>query len=263
MNVVYPVIYDAVDVAAIPSSARIVLAYIDGDYVTLPAVKKRFPNARILTVTTTGENRADLADVESGDLIPETGAIVYKQGLVRALYSDTSSQVALAKAVGGPFDWFAADPTGIPHLVKSSTSARVVGTQYAWPGHGSPGNYDVSLALPTWVTPISPPNPSPSPGGTTVPIATDTVAAWEVPGTNGSQGFELHADGGLFAFGGANPTLLTYEAIDNEGDRYHFGPNGDHATIAYPGLPAATHNVPFPTRHFVDMNVIAYAGKAA
>ena len=54
-------VYDAVDVSAIPADAKIVLAYIDGNYVTYPACQARFPKAQILTVTTTGTNpRPDL-----------------------------------------------------------------------------------------------------------------------------------------------------------------------------------------------------------
>ena len=80
-------IYDAVDVAAIPANAQIILAYIDGYYQTYSAVRARFPNALILTVTTTGLNAADICDVESGDATPAIAAKGVAAGLYKTVYS--------------------------------------------------------------------------------------------------------------------------------------------------------------------------------
>lgn len=109
--------------------------------------------------------------------------------------------------------------------------------------------------------PFDSPTPIPSPTGGNVPAPTDTVDAWFVPGTNGADGFALHADGGLFAIGQVADGLLTYIAIASDGSRYHFGPNGDHAggIFSYPALPATTRK---GSRYFTRMVVLSYAGKA-
>ena len=154
-------IYDAVDVAAIPSSATTILAYIDGGYVTYPAVKARFPNARILTITTNGRNRADICDVESGDATPSIAAAGVRAGLYNTVYSALSVKPDLDTALSGSsWQWYAANPTGVPHLVPNS-----VATQYAWPGLGSPGNYDISVTNGVYpnAAPTPPPAPAPVP----------------------------------------------------------------------------------------------------
>jgi hypothetical protein len=149
-------IYDSVSVAAIPADATAVLAYVDGRYANLTQVAARFPHARILTVTVTGSVHADVADVEAGDLTPQGGAAVLARGVTQCLYSSVATLPALKAAVGHPFAWFAADWTGTEHLVPGS-----VATQWAAPGHGSPGNYDISSALTSWLYPQPSPKPQP------------------------------------------------------------------------------------------------------
>jgi hypothetical protein len=66
---------DAVNVAKIPADAAMVAGYVDGHYVTVPALRKRFPGALVVTITVTGNTLdAHVADVEAGDLTPEHGA---------------------------------------------------------------------------------------------------------------------------------------------------------------------------------------------
>lgn len=162
-------IYDAVDVPAIPSTAEVVLAYIDGIYVTYPAVRFRFPNATILTTTTSGTHPADLCDVESGDATPEIAAQGLRNGLyaLRTLYSDLSTKPALDKACEGlEWFWFAANPTGIPHLAPGS-----VATQWAWGSLGqAPGNFDISVGLASWLDPTPPGPPPPPPTEEDMPL---------------------------------------------------------------------------------------------
>lgn len=95
-------------------------------------------------------------------------------------------------------------------------------------------------------------------GGTDVPAPTDVVDSFSVPGTDGSQYFDLHADGGLFAYGGADDTQLEYVASANDGSRYHFGPAQTPGVISYPGLPASARS---GTRYFVAMSVLSYRGQ--
>lgn len=158
-------IYDAVDVAAIPAGAETVLAYIDGDFQTLGAVRARFPHATILTVTTNGRNRANICDVESGDATPAIAAEGVRDGLYKTAYSAKSNKGPLDAAMGAlNWDWYAADPTGEEHLDSDS-----VATQWAWPGHGSPGNFDISVTNGTWpnVAPVPAPTPPAPPSGPT------------------------------------------------------------------------------------------------
>lgn len=158
------VIYDAVDVSAIPRSAQVILAYIDGGYVTLATVRAQFPNARIITVTTNGLNRADLCDVESGDATPAVAAQGVRNGLYVNVYSDRSTKPALDAALAGlTWNWYCAAPGTSANLQPGS-----VATQFAWPGYGSPGNYDVSVADPNWIN-----GPTPTPSPTPVPTAID------------------------------------------------------------------------------------------
>lgn len=154
------VIYDAVDVSAIPRNAQVILAYIDGGYVTLATVRAQFPNARIITVTTNGLNRADLCDVESGDATPAVAAQGVRNGLYVNVYSDRSTKPSLDAALAGlAWNWYCAAPGTSANLQPGS-----VATQFAWPGFGSPGNYDISVADPTWLNGPTPAPPVPSSG---------------------------------------------------------------------------------------------------
>lgn len=187
------IIYDAVDVGAIPATAQAVLAYLDGGYVTLPAVRARFPHAQVLTVTTTGHSRADICDVESGDATPSIAAQGVRSGLYRTIYSATSTYGALRAALAGlAWDWFAADPTGVAHVVPGS-----VATQWAWPGHGSPGNFDISETNGVW-----PGSPAPSPAPPAPPVSSteDNMLA-STPSGNGY--WVVKPDGSVYSFGDA------------------------------------------------------------
>jgi len=166
--------YDAVDVSALPPGGDYYLAYIDGDYITLPAVRAKFPTARILTVTTTGKLAADICDVESGDARPAIAAAGVRAGLYNTVYSDVSTKPELDTAMGDlDWQWYAANPTGEEHLVPDS-----VATQWAWPGHGSTGNYDISTT-----NGVYPNTPPPLPEGVTmadVAVFTNTQGEPEV-----------------------------------------------------------------------------------
>ena len=196
-------IYDAVDVAAIPADATAVLAYIDGGYMTWYEVKARFPNALVFSVTTNGRNRADICDCESGDATPEVAAAGVRAGLYQTVYSDISEHGDLVSLLGStPWSWYAAHPTGTPHLVPGS-----VATQWAWPGYGSPGNYDISDTNGIW--PFTTPGPHPAPTPTPIPapppinpllIPRRNTMDCNVP-TGGS--LVARPNGGVYAFDGA------------------------------------------------------------
>ena len=134
------------------------LGYVDGAWATYSAVKARFPHNTVLSVTTTGFTKADICDVETGDATPEIAAAGIRNGLYHTIYSNRSVLPQLVKAIGNMhWNWYAADWTGTPHLVPNS-----VATQYAAPGSGSPGNYDISITDGSWPYP---PAPTPPPSG--------------------------------------------------------------------------------------------------
>ena len=162
------VIYDSITVDAMPADPKaIYLGYIDGYWPTFAAVQKRFPNNLVLSVTTNGFNKADICDVESGDATPEVAAAGVKHGLYSTVYCARSNLGALVTAMSDlEWHWFCADWTGVEHLVPGS-----VATQWADPGTGSPGNYDISITNGVWPNPPAPkpvPNPVPS-----IPLAPD------------------------------------------------------------------------------------------
>lgn len=148
--------YDAVDVAAIPRDATMVAGYIDGGYVTWPALVHRFPHARKVSITVLGNVNADVLDVESGDATNEQAVRWadhrYTAALPAIVYTSASNVGPLlaqfdALRVARPHLWVA-DWTGVPHLYSGS-----VATQYASPTTPPPGqhiSYDVSLVAPTF-----------------------------------------------------------------------------------------------------------------
>ena len=183
-----PTIFDAVDVSAIPINADIILAYIDGQWPTYEAVKTRFPNARILTITTIGDKPADICDVERYDATPEIGAAGVRQGLYPTLYSDTSTKPTLDSLLNGfPWQWYAADPTGVPHIVPGS-----VATQYGWPAQTG-GDYDISLSEPDY-----PPAPV-----VVVPEIPEKESNMIAHNSKGQGVWIVRPNGGVYALGGA------------------------------------------------------------
>ena len=84
--------------------------------------------------------------MEAGDATPAVAAAGVRKGLYHTIYSAVASYGALRGALAGlEWSWFAADWTGVEHLVPGS-----IATQYAAPGHGSPGNYDISVTSGLW-----------------------------------------------------------------------------------------------------------------
>lgn len=161
--------YDSANASTVPAGGDFYLGYIDGAYQTYEALRARFPHARILSITTGANGTADIADCEQGDLTPQQAAAGYGTRW-HTIYCSRANWIAVNAAMGGrPWNWFAADPTGVPHLVKGS-----VATQWAWPGYGSPGNYDISQASDHWLNPKPPAPPKPE----VPPMAVSTVTSY-------------------------------------------------------------------------------------
>lgn len=61
------VMFDDTSVELIPRSARAVAGYVNGRYRTLPALRGRFPKAKVVTIAVTSDARAQFLDIEPGN----------------------------------------------------------------------------------------------------------------------------------------------------------------------------------------------------
>jgi hypothetical protein len=59
--------YDDTDLSLIPAMPHAVAAYINGSFANYEEARKRFPHARILSISVTGDVAADCYDLEKGD----------------------------------------------------------------------------------------------------------------------------------------------------------------------------------------------------
>lgn len=147
--------YDAVTIANIPAGARAVAGYIDGLYVTVPALRKRFRRplrlrrVKIATIAVAA-NRfdADFLDVERYDATPEQApqwVLVklkrgdYKPGIYanRATMPRVWALLAAAGISRNQVRLWVADWTGEPHIPTGYDACQ-------WDG-GPTARYDTSL----------------------------------------------------------------------------------------------------------------------
>jgi hypothetical protein len=233
-------------VANLPPGLNAYAGYVNDSGIgeTWPGVQAlaKQQNAIAFAITTNG-SFAQCADVEQGAMSNWKG---YEYG-----YCSVSNVNSLIAQFGRPQKLWTAHYTGTPHICSPVCWPGLVttadGTQ--WIDHG--GAWDESLLSDTFF------NLVPSPTGGDVPAPTDVTDSWSVPGSDGAIYFDLHADGGLFAYGGANGGLLEYVASGSDGARYHFGPKQTPGIISYPGLPAADRQ---GNRYFNSFTVLSYNG---
>jgi len=249
--------YDSVSV--FPPGADLYGAYVDGMYANYSVAVSQHGADKVVPIAVfSSTNNGIVGDCENGDMTPQTAVswvVMRRQaGVDPTIYCSLSawSSVQAAFTAAGvpqPHYWIAAYPGIGPSLYTGS-----IAHQYADTGPNGE-NIDISVVAPYWPgfdTAV------PTPQGEDVPASTDVVDSWSVPGTDGAQYFDLHADGGLFAYGGANGAVLEYVASSNDGGRYHFGPAQTPGIISYPGLPAADR---VGTRYFLSMTVLSYNGQ--
>lgn len=156
-------IYDSTAAADIPNADDgFVFAYNDGLYSQVGAVRQRFPNARIITISAIGLASADVVDVEPGCVWPVDSAVAYVRrerdaGRRPTVYCGRANwpSVIAAFAEAGmeqPPYWIA-HYTNIAHLCSSGCFPSSVGslvakaTQY---GGDLVGHYDVSVTNGAW-----------------------------------------------------------------------------------------------------------------
>lgn len=149
--------YDSTTATDIPATAGMVGGYVDGLYAWSDADWNRFPatTVKVHIVVKASTNRGDVLDIERGDATPAQGPVwvMLRRGSgypCPTLYcsrSDVPAVKAACKAAGLVFgtDWklWIADYTGEPHSCNLGESA----VQYASPGHGAGGHYDLSCVF--------------------------------------------------------------------------------------------------------------------
>ena len=155
--------YDSVDVNQIPNGPHAVAAYIDGHYITIHDVWRRFPTGvRILTVSTGSGTVADCYDIERGDYKPEDAASLFEHASNHGVWRPCfyASRVAmplvessLRKVVKHRDEvrlWFA-DWTDHAHTLPGADAVQFT-------DHALNRNLDESLCLDTFFKPVQPPH---------------------------------------------------------------------------------------------------------
>ena len=156
--------FDSVTVADLPASAAMVGGYVDGRYANADAARKRFPRARLVTITVLGATHAAVVDIEPGDCTPTSGVAAIKRGTAHTAYCNLSTLPAVLnqldrQKVSRRTPIWTAHYTGKPHLCDSTCfsvaginlpfTPNVVATQYA--DHGPHGeHYDCSVVGAYW-----------------------------------------------------------------------------------------------------------------
>lgn len=171
--------YDSTSANDLPAGGDLYLGYVDGRYANYDEVRARFPHKPVARITVTGRTfDADMADVETGDLTPASGATWAKGKIARGqfpvLYFPESSrgQVLAALHAAGvdssKVGLFPAQYDGKAALNQTGD----VGKQYAssdvpagHPGH-TDGHKDVSVVRGYWLG--VDPAPKPRPAGFSV-----------------------------------------------------------------------------------------------
>lgn len=171
--------YDLADASLVPNlptNGDFYLGYTDGNYLSYPAMVARF-GSKAIGISAIGHTDPLILDVETSDITP-TQAIAIASFRKLHLKLPTVIYTNLSTKAQFPADyfasetewpkpasyWWAADPTGVPHIVPGS-----IGTQYLWDGN----NYDESIFsvdLSLGLVPATTPKPVPTP-----PIVPPTV----------------------------------------------------------------------------------------
>ena len=150
-------VYDAVTVSHLPADGDGYLAYKNGHYANVGPVEARFPHKPVKTVDVLGDPTADIIDIEPGCVWPPSKGATVASAAVKAgrrptCYMSASNWMTVRAAVAnvgiaGKVDYFPADYDGKPVI-----PAGAVGKQYLGSPGNSPGPYDKSVVLTSWLT---------------------------------------------------------------------------------------------------------------
>src|ERR1035437_153641 len=125
--------YDSTNINDIPADAQMVAYYVDGSWpVSAAAVRARFPNAVLLTITVGNTENADIIDRESGD-----ASAAYAAGWVRrrnnlgirpTVYCNRSSRAEVeADCAGLSYDLFIATLDGVEVMQPGAVATQTQG----------------------------------------------------------------------------------------------------------------------------------------
>ena len=252
------VMYDAINVLSLPAGADIYAGYDDGRWPDAAAIAAQFPSKPVVRITVfPSDNEGDVLDVETGDATPaQAPAWVQKRRAAGhtwpTVYCSESAWASVigafqAQGVAQPFYWVAAYP-GAGATVPAGAVA------HQWTDHNNA--YDESVVNPGWPPVPAPPNPH----GDDVPAPTDVVDSFfPAVQTDAFARYDLHADGGLFTYGGVGDTTLQYWAHSSDGQIFEFPTAA--GVFSYPGLPAASKTIAAGA-YFVKLTPVTYNGVA-
>jgi len=157
-------VYDSIEVADIPAHARNVAGYVDGAWPTSAELRRRFPQARVLTIATSPRNVAQFLDVEAGDgtladVVPwlerALAAGVKRPGIYASLAA-WPELLRVCRAAGWPrprIKVWIAHWNDRQHVCSPSCGfglqTNAGATQFSGPAAGR--HYDVSVATPLFL----------------------------------------------------------------------------------------------------------------
>jgi hypothetical protein len=146
------VMYDSIDLAAIPETALAVAGYVDGHWPTFGELVAKFPHAKHLSIAVFARDDAHALDVETGDATPDEApgwlTRQHGRGVARPwIYANASTWAVMGPILKSAtfrrsqYRVWVADWTGQPHLPDGADAC-----QYTDRAMGR--NLDASLCLP-------------------------------------------------------------------------------------------------------------------
>lgn len=155
--------FDSTTARDIPINVALAAGYANGRFAWSATDWKRFPpSSHVVISVNAWYHSAIVLDVETGDATPEqvNGWIIGAEkatGWTPTLYGTKSTldRCKLLVAKGKlTCDYWLAEWSGVAHL-----PAGFAACQYAAPGHGSPGHFDMSVVADWWPRNVGAPKP--------------------------------------------------------------------------------------------------------
>jgi hypothetical protein len=166
---------DSVTAAHLPAGMDVYLAYADGSYENVVAVRARFPDSPVLTIAVTPADDADMLDVERYDAVPGDAPGWVTRQLARhayrpVVYSSQSEMpvvIAALTAAGISRDdvrLISAHYGRGEHICSpTACDARFVADGTQWSTSPPNPGYDLSVLDDNFFAPTPPPAPAPVP----------------------------------------------------------------------------------------------------
>lgn len=147
------IMYDAIDVDAIPEHAHCVAGYVGGHWPTYTELRRKFPHSHVLSIAVNAEEDAHCLDVERGDAREDQAAAWVRRQHGRgvrkpAIYASVSAMSGIVSTLhaGGinrqTVRLWSAHYTGHPHVCSPHScgflyeGTTVDGTQWTDKAHG-------------------------------------------------------------------------------------------------------------------------------